>query len=133
MPKISKAAALYMPPSVLNPEGRPEGASCGKCALRITTAHGGTCSVVHIDGSSDTGVSYEKGVCGLYIGGDRELISEPVPTVPRSVAGYIESRNIPTHCGNCEYFHGTRETAGSCEKVEGLVQFFGCCNLWEHS
>jgi hypothetical protein len=123
-----------MPPMVLNPGGKYHGASCASCALRVTTSHGEECSVVYIDGTADTHVSFEKGVCGLYIGGDRELINNPVPTVPRSVAGYIEdSKNVPTHCGNCEYFRGNPESRyhGSCAKVEGLIHFYGCCNAWE--
>jgi hypothetical protein len=124
-----------MPPDVLNPgENRLKGASCGLCALRVTTGSGENCAFVYIDGSSDTRVSYSKGVCGLYIGGDREYVNQPVPTVPRSVAGYVEdNRGVPTKCGNCEYFEPALESryAGSCKKVEGLIQFYGCCNAWE--
>jgi hypothetical protein len=122
-----------MPSQVLNPGESPTGASCGKCALRVTTHLGGECAIVYIDGTADTRVSYEKGVCGLYIGGDRELVNNPVPTVPRSVAGYIEDSGVPTHCGNCEYYSPNVETYnwGRCAKVEGGIEFYGCCNSWE--
>jgi hypothetical protein len=134
VPKLDKAAVLYMPPTVLNPGESPTGASCGKCALRCTTVKGDECAVVFIDGTADTRVNYEKGVCGLYIGGSRELVNFPVPTVPRSAAGYIESaRAVPSYCGRCEYFEGGDNPGGtaSCKKVEGLVAYFGCCNLYE--
>lgn len=123
-----------MPPQVLNPGVSPQGASCGLCALRVTTNSGENCAFVHIDGTADTRVSYETGVCGLYIGGNQEYVNNPVPTIPRSVAGYIQnSRYVPTHCGNCEYYEQHLEAArtGSCKKVEGLIHFYGCCNAWE--
>ena len=133
MEKLSKSTVLYMPPTVLNPGQSPTGASCGLCALRCTTGRGEECAVVFIDGTSDTRVSYKKGVCGLYIGGERELAREPVPTVPRSVAGYYEGRDVPTHCGGCEYYESALESAntGACRKVEGLIHQFGCCNAYE--
>jgi hypothetical protein len=122
-----------MPPQVLNPGESPTGASCGKCALRVTTYSGENCAIVHIDGTSDTRVSYEKGVCGLYIGGDSELANNPVPTVPRSTAGYLESRSVPTHCGNCEYYTASSgdSRTGECKLVEGIIEFWACCNAWE--
>lgn len=123
-----------MPPQVLNPGASPTGASCGACALRVTTGTGENCAFVHIDGTSDTRVSFKSGVCALYIGGDQEFINNPVATVPRSVAGYIEDdRGVPTKCGNCEYYESDLENSrtGRCSKVEGLIQFYACCNFWE--
>ena len=132
MDKISKAEALYFPPTVLNPGESPTGASCGKCALRCTTRLGEECAIVFIDGTADTRVSFKKGVCGLYVGGCRELIGEPLPSVPRSVAGYYEGAGVPTHCGNCRHYQDSGDFAnGTCAKVSGPVKFWGCSNLWE--
>lgn len=119
-----------MPPSVLNPDSRPEGASCGKCLFQLVSEP--ACLFVHIEGTRTTRVDLEQGVCTLYVGG-RGFTSEAIPTVPRNVAGYIESPDVPTHCGNCEYYHGVGEgeRTGQCEKIEGMVHFYGCCNLWE--
>jgi hypothetical protein len=131
--KLSKAEVLYMPPQVITPGGSPRGASCGECALRVTTLEGENCAFVHIDGTADTRISYKKGICGLYIGGDREFINNPVPTVPRSVAGYVEGRFVPTKCGGCEYYLPSPENKnyGDCAKVEGPIEFWGCCNSFE--
>lgn len=120
-----------MPPAVLNPNQRPEGASCGACALRLIGIEE-TCAFVHKDGTADCRVSFEKGVCGLYIGGRPVGADRAMPTVSRSVAGYYEGPGVPTHCGNCEYFQsvGGESRSGTCTKVEGLVNAFGCCNFW---
>jgi hypothetical protein len=105
--------------------------------MGIKSRHAEECTVVHIDGTSDTRVSFEHGVCGLYVGGKPMPESDthkPMPVVPRSVAGYIEEGGVPTHCGNCEYYlplPAADVRSGHCKIVEGIVNFYGCCNAWE--
>lgn len=132
MDKLTKAQAVYFPQTILGTPGRP-GASCGTCALRAYGRYGEEeCLYVHKDGSSDCRVSFASGVCALYIQGGASSGS-PKPTVPRLVAGYYEGRDVPTHCGNCEYFEGVggSSLAGTCRKVDGLVNANACCNLWQ--
>lgn len=128
---------LYMPPDVLNPEGEHEGARCGRCMMFMPDLE--ACTIVHEDDSDSTEVSGKKGVCGLYVGGEPMESNEhhkPMPTVPRSVAGYYEGEGVPTHCGNCRYFLAVSATGkpaerGECRKVKGTVHRFGCCNHYE--
>ena len=130
--KLNKAVVLYMPPQVLNPGESPTGASCGKCMMGLKEVS--ACTIVYIDGTSRTNVDLERGVCGLYVGGGPVSVNDHkiMPTVPRSVAGYIESPGVPTHCGNCEYWQGSGESrVGACRKVEGIINFWACCNAWE--
>ena len=90
----------------------------------------GKCTVVHKDGSRDTTVSGEYGVCGIYVGGKNANSKDhkPMPSVPRSVVGYQELG--ATYCGICEYYQGFSED-GSCRKVAGIVEHGGCCNHQE--
>lgn len=107
MEKIEKAAALYFPPPDI---GSSAGAKCGNCSQ---FREEGACAVVE-------GKILAKGVCGLFV---------PRWKVTQKVAGYIDDGK--THCGSCEYYGGGSSANGPCEKVEGIVSFEGCCNLWE--
>lgn len=125
---LKKSVVLYMPSTILNPDGKPEGARCGRCMMYMPDKK--ACTIVHKDNSKNTEVSAEQGVCGIYVGGKPMPSNEmhkPMPTVPRSVAGYIENEGVPTHCGNCANFVGPN----ACRKVEGIVEEYGCCNGWE--
>lgn len=133
MAKLDQAVVLYMPSKVLNPDGKPEGSRCGRCMMFMPDKT--ACTIVHIDGTKSTSVNGQIGVCGLYVGGMPMPSSDehkPMPTVPRTIAGYIEGRNVPTHCGNCRNFLAMGSLGrGECRKVAGLVEEYGCCNQWE--
>lgn len=113
--KIRKDAVLYFPPSAIGERG---GAHCGACFMYITT---GKCAAVVGD------IDPKNGVCGLYVNG-RPSDTGRMGTLPKRFADYTE--NGPTHCGNCEYYGGGEHQEGECEKVEGPVQYHGCCNHW---
>lgn len=127
--KLDPAVVLYMPPATLNPDGRHEGARCGRCMMYMPDLK--ACTIVYVDGKKDTSVSGERGVCGLYVGGKPMKSNEthkPMPTVPRSVAGYYEGDDVPTRCGKCKYFIAEEE---ACQKVAGKIEANGCCNAYE--
>lgn len=126
--KLSQYVVLYMPSAVLNPDGKPEGSRCGRCMMYLPDRK--ACTIIHKDKTKDTSVSGEHGVCGLFVGGKPTNSSDahkPMPTVPRSVAGYIEGKDVPTRCGNCKNFVSPHD----CTKVESPVEAFGCCNQWQ--
>lgn len=117
--KLSKQVVLYFPAKVIVEKS---GAHCGKCMMFFKDRGEGRCTVVEgkIDGPN--------GVCGLYVHGKH---SGPTMDgmIDKSVVGYIED-GPPTQCGNCEYYVGG-PTIGICKKVEGRIEFYGCCNAWE--
>ena len=112
---IPKSVALYYPPPLI---GEQPGARCGRCLMFNEE---GRCAAVEGSINADTGV------CGLYVHGDPE--GSNFGLIGKDVAGYVE--NGPTHCGNCQYYGGGESLSGSCEKIEGQVDFYGCCNSWE--
>ena len=117
MDKLDKAIVLYFPAPVL---GSAVGAHCGDCWKFIEGA-GGSGSCREVEGR----INAAHGICGLFVNG-RE---EPESKVSQKVSGYVETG--PTHCGNCEYYGGGNGARGPCAKVEGFVEFEGCCNHWE--
>jgi hypothetical protein len=124
--KLDKAVVLYFPAKVL---GSNVGAHCGDCWKFIGSESGeGKC--IEVEGN----INGPHGVCGLYINGrvfdgSQPDLPVPVEKIPQSVAGYVEIG--PTHCGNCEYYEGKEFSDGPCAKVEGKVEYDGCCNQWE--
>jgi hypothetical protein len=124
--KLDKAIVLYFPGETL---GSKVGAHCGDCWKFIGSEAGpGQC--IEVAGE----ITPAHGVCGLYVNG--RVFDGVKPKLPKSVvqiskviAGYVEQG--PTHCGNCEYYMGSFEGSGPCKKVDGTVQYFGCCNHWE--
>lgn len=109
--KIDKGAALYFPAEDI---GSDAGAKCGNCSqYKEQDKASGACDVV-------LGKISANGVCGLFV---------PRWKVAQKVAGYIADG--PTHCGSCEYYGGGRDERSPCAKVEGFVQFQGCCSLWQ--
>ncbi len=132
--KLDKGVVLYFGPESLNRAGDKgevsgPGAACGRCFMLLKDIS--KCSVVAKDGTKDTTVSPQHGVCGIYGGGVPMTSKDhpPMPVYSRSEVGYYEGSGVPTHCGNCKHFH----LGGLCEKVEGVVQQHGCCNQWEEN
>ena len=131
MAKMSKESVLYMGPELLNRSAKikTQGAACNKCMMFFERPS--QCAIVHQGGNPI--VSGDRGVCGLFVGGDsRPDVSQghmPMKLVPRKDAGYYEGSGVPTHCGNCEHFQGY-SALGLCAKVEGTVHQNGCCNDW---
>lgn len=123
-PKLAKQSALYFSPEEI---GDDSGARCGTCSMRLK---GGVpkCSVV-----SDPLINLDHGVSGLFLFGPA-MDTKSHEMVSKDGAGYIDI-GAPTHCGNCEYFlvDDDDDLVGACAKVEGPVEFHGCCNLWESS
>src|SRR5579859_6067436 len=130
--KTDPARLLYMPPESLGKDG----AACGTCLLGVTEGkNAGKCTSVHADSDeSDTHVSLEHGVCGLYVKGKADPLVQIQPIVSRTQAGYI-NRGAPTRCAACSYFMGDKEFG--CHKVDGrktakgYIEAGGCCNGWE--
>lgn len=140
--KIPKPVALYFPAKVLDdntPAGSGHGARCGKCMMARAD---GRCFGVYLDEDEAkplkerrSPVSLTKGVCGVYTPGKPHKVEdgEPMPTVPRSVAGYYEGVGVPTHCGNCtNYQRHAGGATGYCAEVGGQVEQYGCSNAWKH-
>jgi hypothetical protein len=119
MPKLDKAVVLYFPAAAI---GTASGARCGRCWKFI---EGGMC--VEVEGEIDS----KRGVCGLYVEGPafQERPKIDVTQISKKVAGYIEKG--PSHCGGCEYYGAGTAAQGPCAKVEGIIDFEGCCNAWE--
>lgn len=122
--KLSKDVVLYMPGSVL---GLKVGAHCGDCWKFIGSESGpGEC--IEVEGD----INPAHGVCGLFVMGrvfDGKKPTFSIEKVSKKIAGYVEKG--PTHCDSCEYYEGVHEGTGPCEKVEGTVEFDGCCNQWD--
>ena len=124
--KLDKAIVLYFPAPVL---GSNVGAHCGDCWKFIGSESGpGEC--IEVDGD----IQPAHGVCGLYVNGRvfdgvKPDLPVPVAKISKVIAGYVEQG--PTHCGNCEYYMGSEEGSGPCKKVQGTVEYDGCCNHWE--
>ena len=124
--KLDKAIVLYMGAAVL---GSHVGAHCGDC-WKFVGSEGQTGKCIEVAGP----INGPHGVCGLYVNGRvfdgvKPNLPEQVNQISKEIAGYIEDG--PTHCGSCEYYRGSEDGSGPCEKVAGTVEYFGCCNHWE--
>jgi len=130
--KIDKAVALYMPASVIDRAGRAslvraKGAACGRCMMAMPDIN--MCTIL-----DPPEIQMGTVVCGLMVGGKPMPSSpshKPMRLVPRAVAGYYEGSGVPTHCGNCLHFEPTSHGEGTCRKVKGIVEEYGCSNRWE--
>lgn len=126
--KLSHEVVMYVTPEVIDQGGKEgkSGCRCGKCAFfKPDTSE---CLL-----TKPAKCNAEHGVCGLFLGKpkDGKIYGEPLGLMPKSAAGYIEdSKNVPTRCGNCEYF-GESDGKGHCKKVKGPIYKDGCCNKWE--
>jgi hypothetical protein len=124
--KLDKAIVLYFGEEAL---GSKVGAHCGDC-WKFVGSEAGEGKCIEVAGP----INPAHGVCGLYVNGRvfdgvKPELPTPVVQITKVLAGYVEQG--PTHCGNCEYYGGTKDGKGSCKKVAGTVEFFGCCNHWE--
>lgn len=125
--KMDPAVVLYMPPESLGTDG----AKCGTCILGFSD---GKCASVHAgDDKHDTTINLKYGVCGLYVKGKLDSLTQIQPIVSRTVAGYI-NKDAPTNCNKCEYFTFGKQFG--CLKIDGrktkkgFVEAGGCCNRW---
>ena len=130
--KIDKAAALYMPANIIDKAGRAslvraKGAACGRCMMAMPDLS--KCAILDL-----ADISLTEGVCGLFVGGKPMPSSKshkPMRLVPWAIAGYYEGSGVPTRCGNCINFEPTSHGEGTCKKVKGIVEEYGCSNAWE--
>jgi len=125
--KLDKAVVLYMPGKVL---GSNVGAHCGDCWKFVGSETGKPGECIEVDGP----INPAHGVCGLYVNGRVfDGVKPNLPCYPKKVskkiAGYVEIG--PTHCGNCDEKLGGSSPVSECKKVEGEIEFLGCCNRWE--
>ncbi len=139
--KLSKAAVLYFPASILNQAGSETGigAKCSKCMMFLTDISSCT-GVYHDDNEKNFKVSGEMGVCG-WMGPGKPMTSKDhksMPVLPRRYAGYLEEG--PTYCGICKYYEGRRITGSSdlCSEVglrldpDGeVIEYGGCCDNYK--
>lgn len=120
MDKLRKVEAVYLPPGFVDKAGT----SCGTCRDFI---RGTSECVITIDPK----VSGPRGTCTQYVKGTPHTYASPRQLVPKNVVGYIEGPEVPTYCGRCEYYGDPHKSFSPCAKVEGVVQFGGCCNLYQ--
>lgn len=122
MEKLTKAAAGYLSAKLVGTE--EVGTSCQKCRdfIRDTSE----CLIV-----DDPKVSGPRGTCTQYLKGIPYYRAKPLRLVPKEVVGYIEGSDVPTFCGRCEYFSEHGRLKGECAKVEGSIDWGGCCNVYE--
>lgn len=116
--KLGKPIVLYMPAKLLNnPEG---GFKCGVCMMG--TSDTSECTILE-----PSNIDLEYGVCGLFVPGKNTTAKDhpPMEIVPKGVAGYSE--DAPTYCGVCKHFIPKND----CKKVNGDIDYYGCCNHWE--
>jgi hypothetical protein len=62
---------------------------------------------------------------------EKLIVKDPMELISKTDVGYIEdSKNVPTHCGNCEYY-SEKNGSGNCGRVKSPIYSAGCCNKWE--
>jgi len=121
MTKLSKAEAVYFTAAEV---GGPDlGTRCGKC--RDFIALTSECVI-----TIDSKVSGARGTCTQYIHGTPHAAGRPLLLISKASVGYIEGKDVPTYCGRCEYYGGTKYD-GPCALVEGTVEYGGRCNLYD--
>jgi len=121
--KLDKAAAGYLPASLISRHGSL-GTSCGNCRDFIQISS--ECRIV-----DPAQVSEDRGTCTQFIRGEPIPYGKALKLVPKEVVGYIEGDDVPTYCGRCEYFEDQGRYKGNCSKVSGIIDFGGCCNIYE--
>jgi len=124
MAKIDKPSAGYLSARLIGTEGGP-GTKCSRCRDFIKST--GECLIL-----TDPQVSAEHGTCTQFLRGEPYTRAKPLRLVPKEVVGYIEGEGVPTYCGVCKYYQGTGKYHSQCDKVEGMVDYAGCCNLYHY-
>lgn len=129
--KLPQALMVYVTPEIISPgqEDKAPGCRCGKC---VFFKEGVSECMLTTPAKCDA----EHGVCELFLGRPKNASVEgkPFGLISKEAVGYIvDKKNVPTHCGNCEYFGGEPDANGmaNCWKVQGRIHENGCCNAWE--
>jgi hypothetical protein len=122
--KLSKSAAGYLSAKLVGTERI--GTCCMKCRDFIEKTS--ECLI-----TDDSKVSGPHGTCTQFLRGQPYYQAKPMRIVPKEVVGYIEDdKSVPTFCGQCSYYLEHGRMTGGCEKVEGSIDYGGCCNLYEY-
>ena len=122
MSKIRKDQAGYLPAKLISRHGSL-GTSCGNCRDFLQTTS--QCRI-----TDDPDVDEDRGTCTQFIMGEPLPYGKPLRLVPKEVVGYLEGPDVPTYCGRCVAYTDKGRYHGGCEKVEGTVDYGGCCNLY---
>lgn len=51
--------------------------------------------------------------------------------VSQQQAGYLNEEHGPFLCGACVFYSARNEMKGTCRRVAGNIDFYGCCNLFK--
>lgn len=115
--KISKEVALYLPARYVPTTG----CTCDRCRdfIRLSSE-----CVITIPPNVRPG-----GVCTLFVTGKPHEYGTPLQLIPQNVVSYTDEGK--TYCGRCKYYEKLGRPVSPCSKVEGLVEFGGCCNAFE--
>jgi len=122
MTKLSKSASGYLSAKLVGTE--QVGTKCSKCRDFIKTSS--ECLIL-----TEPKVNGEKGTCTQFLRGEPYTNAKPLRLVSKETVGYIEGDDVPTYCGRCEYYEGTGKYTSTCVKVEELVDYGGCCNVYQ--
>ena len=120
--KLSKSAAGYLSAKLVGTE--QIGTKCSKCRDFIEKTS--ECLIL-----TEPKVSGEHGTCTQFLKGQPYYLAKPLRLVSKEVVGYIEGDDVPTYCGRCEYYTEHGRLSGECSKVEGAIEYGGCCNVYE--
>lgn len=115
--KIRKEVALYLPAEFVPPHG----CTCSEC--RDFLSFSSECKV------TNPSAVKPKGVCTLFLMGKPHLAGTPLRIIPQKVVSYTDEGG--TYCGRCRYYVKPGRPVSECAKVEGMVEFGGCCNAFE--
>jgi hypothetical protein len=122
--KLSKPAAGYLSAKLIGTE--QIGTACHKCRDFIKSSN--ECLIL-----TDPAVDAEHGTCTAFLRGEPYTNAKPLRLVSKEVMGYVEGEGVPTFCGQCEYYTEHGRLSGECEKVEGVIDYGACCNLYEYA
>ena len=123
--KLTKAQACYLPAKLVRRDGGV-GTVCGECRDFIQISS--ECILV-----DDPSVDEHHATCAYYINGTPHPYGKPLRLIPKAVAGYlVHIHAVPTYCGKCEYYARPGARSAECAKVEGEVEYGGCCAVYEY-
>jgi hypothetical protein len=124
MNKLSKSAAGYLSAKLIGTE--QIGTKCAKCRDYIEKTS--ECLIL-----TEPKVSGEHGTCTQFLRGQPYYAAKPMRIVSKEVVSYQEGEGVPTFCGQCEYYTEHGRLSGECGKVEGVIDYGACCNLYEYA